>query len=77
MWRTSTGVYTVYLTRFRIQKIVLPPKTKTWVGGGGAQTDQHLPPNPFTGQFENTTLGFEVFIVIWSTRDLLDLEKFS
>ncbi len=27
-------IYTVYLTRFRTYKIVLPPQTKTWEGRG-------------------------------------------
>jgi len=34
----------VYLTRFGTHKIALPHK-------GGPQTDKHLPPGPFTGQF--------------------------
>jgi len=42
-----TGViqllYTVNLTRFRTQKIVLPLQ--------GAHTEKHLPPGPFTGHF--------------------------
>ncbi len=41
------------------------------LGGEGAS---HLPPNPFTGQFKKRrALGFDVFIVIWSTgRSLVD-----
>ncbi len=44
------GFNTLFLTRFSTYKIPLPPQTKTW-GGGGAQTDKHLPHSPFTGQF--------------------------
>ncbi len=43
-------LYTVYLARFRTYKIALPPQTKIQEGRG-PQTDKHLPPNPFTGQF--------------------------
>jgi hypothetical protein len=50
VWRSSTGVYTAYLTRFRTYKIALPLQTKT-SEGRGPERDQHLPPNPFTGQF--------------------------
>jgi hypothetical protein len=42
--------YTVYLTRFRTYKIALPPQSKTYEGRG-LQTDKHLPPRFFTGQF--------------------------
>ncbi len=43
-------LYTVNLTRFRTYKIAFPPKTEAWEGRG-PQTDEHLSPNPFTGQF--------------------------
>ncbi len=43
-------LYTVSLTRFRTYKIALPPQSKT-LGGRGPQTDKHLHPSPFTGQF--------------------------
>jgi hypothetical protein len=39
-------LYTVYLTRLRTHKISLPPPPPR-----GPQTDKHLPPGPFTGEF--------------------------
>ncbi len=39
----------MYLTRFRTQKIALPPQTKT-LEGRRPQTDKHLP-STFTGKF--------------------------
>jgi hypothetical protein len=44
---------TLFLTRFRIYKIAALPQTKNLggEGGGGNQTDKHLPQSPFPGQF--------------------------
>ncbi len=59
---------TLYLTRFRTYKIALPLPNKN-LGGKEPQTDKHLPPSTFTGQFwRKAAFGFGVFIDIWSKR---------
>ncbi len=51
VWRAYPGVIHLgYLARFWTYKIALPPQTKTWEGKG-PQTDKHLPPITYTGQF--------------------------
>ncbi len=48
-------------------KLLNHPKQKNYEGRE-PQTDKHLPPNPFTGQFfmKRRPLGFGVFIVVCS-----------
>ncbi len=45
----------------------------------GPQTDKHLPPNLFTGQFlrKDDLKGFGVFIVIWSMSHMFRFTSFS
>jgi hypothetical protein len=68
VWRASTGVIhcVLYLTRFRTYKIALPPPKKTYEGRG-PQTDKHLPPSAFTGQFlRKADIQDWSLLVIWS-----------
>ncbi len=44
---------TLYLSRFRTNKISRPPQTKG--EGRGPQTDKHLPQSPFTSKFLQMT----------------------
>jgi hypothetical protein len=67
-------LYTVYLTRFRTYKIALPPQTKTQERRG-PQTDQHLPPSPFTGKFLRKADIYDWnLLVIWSMVERFELE---
>jgi hypothetical protein len=59
-------LFTVYLTKFRTYKFVLPPQTKT-LEERGPQTDKHQPPSPFTGQFlGNADIRDLSLLIIWS-----------